>query len=436
MKILLTLFISLYAVFPNQKLDSLLEYLNNEDKFSGSVAILQNEEIIKSAYGRLDASEEKIDIKTKFRIGSVSKVFTAVIIMQLIEEGKIELGTPIKKFFPEFVNAGSISIKMLLNHHSGIFNITSDPNYINFMTKKQDRETLLNRIRIKGVNFNPAAKYEYSNSNYILLSFIIEDVTKKDFASVLKERITDKIGLANTYFGKKIQTDQNEAHSFKISSVGNSKLPETDPSVSLGAGGIVSTPEDLLYFMEALFDEKLISKENLSKMLPEKDSNGYGLGIMMIPYYNELAYGHNGGIDGFVSNLSYFPEKNYGFAICSNGLNWKLNDLMIATYKITNSMSYEFPSFNQFELTEAEKSRYVGTFFSKDLPLEITISATDNGLAAQASGQPSFDLKIESETKFTYSNADLEIVFVDSDKQKWNQFTLIQFGKKYQYKRK
>jgi CubicO group peptidase (beta-lactamase class C family) len=356
-------------------LDNLLKYLNDKDKFSGQIYLhkdSENSDLF--SYGYSTIQKDKIDENTKFRIGSISKVFTAVLIMQEIENGELSLDTPLAKFFPSIVNSEEITIEMLLDHHSGIFNITSDPTYQQWMTQKQSREELIKRIQIKGVRFEPGAKYEYSNSNYIILSYILEDLTNKSYSDLLDENIVNKIELENTYAGEKLDTENNEAESFMISGETLTKLPETDPSVPIGAGVIVSTPKELATFMKALFEGKIISKESLEKMLPE-EGKSYGLGIAEFVYDNKKAYGHNGGIDGFIANVSYFPEDNSCFAICTNSPGYELNDLMIASYRAMNDIPIDFPDYDGYILKEEHKKRYEGVFTSETIPLEITIKA-------------------------------------------------------------
>jgi D-alanyl-D-alanine carboxypeptidase len=433
----LILFFAKIALSYNPKnLGNLLDYLSEKGQFNGQIFLHKNSKK-NDLFSRGFATVDKIEINenTKFRIGSISKIFTAVLIMQEIEKGNLELGTPLSKYFPEIMNAEGISIKMLLNHHSGIFNITSDPTYSQWMTQEQSRENLVNRIKIKGVNFEPGAKYEYSNSNYILLSYIMEDITEMSFAEILKKNIVEKIGLENTYAGNGLKPDNNEAESFIISGETLTKMPETEPSVPIGAGVIVSTPKELVKFMRSLFDGKLISEESLELMLP-KGEDSYELGIAKFYFDDKLAYGHNGGIDGFVANVSYFPEDSSSFAICTNTPSYDLNELMIASYRAMNDIPIDFPDLDQYILSEKEKKRYAGVFTSPNLPFEVTLTATEDGLSAQATGQPSFNLFIESSTVFTYDIVKLKIEFEKSDKEIWDKFTLTQFGQKYEFTRK
>ena len=235
--------------FDKQKMDILFSVIKKKDKGMGSVSIFHNgEEIYRKSYGYADLEKRiKNDSSTKFRIGSISKTFTATIIMKLAESKKLSLSTTLGNFYPQIKNADKITIAHLLQHRSGIANFTNVADYMQWNTEKQTKEQVLNRIASGGVSFEPNEKFEYSNSNYVLLTFIAEDVTKKKFPELLQEIIIGPCGLKNTFVGSQIDTDNNEALSYiKLSEWKQEK--ETDMSIPLGAGAIVSTPFDLNTF--------------------------------------------------------------------------------------------------------------------------------------------------------------------------------------------
>ena len=193
-------------------------------------------------------------------------MFTAVVIFQLIDENKLNLTDKLAIYFPQLPNAGKIAIKEMLYHRIGLHDYTKDTNFPEWMDKPKTHEDILTIIAGKGSDFEPGTKADYCNTNYLLLSYIIEKLDKMPYAQAIEKRITSKIGLKNTYYGKPIDIRRDEATSFKYSDSSWNKEKETDVSIHSGAGSIVSTPGDLTLFILNLFSGKLISYRYLDSM--------------------------------------------------------------------------------------------------------------------------------------------------------------------------
>lgn len=282
--------------FDSAKLDSYFNALETNNKFMGSVAVSKDGEIIYAkSVGFADVeNHKKATENTKYRIGSISKTFTAVLVFKGVEAGRIDLDQHIIEFFPSFPNGDKITIEQLLNHRSGIHNFTSNEDYLTWNTSPKSEVEMLDIIAKKESDFEPGTKAEYSNSNYVLLSYILEKSFKKPYSQILRENITEPLVLKNTSLGGPIDPNENESKSY--SWMGNWKLePETDNSIPLGAGGIVSTPSDLVRFSDALFGGKIIKEENLKQMETLKDN--YGMGLFQYPFDTKFGFGHTGGIE-------------------------------------------------------------------------------------------------------------------------------------------
>lgn len=173
------------------KIDSLLNYLASNNAFMGNVAIRENENIVfEKTYGFADVKNKKIaNSDTRYKIGSVTKTFTSVVILQLVEEKKLTLDTKLSRFFPTIQNSGDITIENLLNHSSGIYSFTNDADYSIYAKSPKTRSELLKKIKAGKPAFEPGEKAEYSNSNFVILGWIIEDVTKKSYAENIDSRI-------------------------------------------------------------------------------------------------------------------------------------------------------------------------------------------------------------------------------------------------------
>lgn len=429
-KFLLTLTFSFLFTFVTfaqnlnkSKLDSLFSILAEKDKSMVSVAISKNGSVLyQKAIGFASISDQgnvPATVDTRYRIGSITKMFTAVMIFQLVEEGKLTLATPLAKYFPSVPNADKITIGNLLNHRSGIHNFTSNPGIMQFMVQPKTQEEMVEFISKSPSDFEPDTKTNYSNSNFVLLGYIVEKITGKKYADNLNQRIVSKLQLKNTYYGTKTDLKKNESYSYKQ----NEKWvqqPETDMSVPAGAGAIVSTPADLNLFITGLFVGKLISTTNLNQMKTIQD--GLGMGMIQIPFSTKKGYGHNGGIDGFVSDLYYFQEDDLAVAICSNGTTYPTNDILLALLSSYYNVPFAIPTFKTISLKSEDLDKYVGIYSSTMMPLKITVSKNGSELNAQATGQGAFPLSATETDTFVFNATGIVMVFNPSK----NEFILKQ----------
>ncbi|PQJ80956.1 peptidase [Polaribacter porphyrae] len=414
--------------FNKQKLDKYFSVLEANNKFMGGVALYKKGKIIYSnQVGFLDVETKKEPNKnTKYRIGSISKMFTAAIIFKAIEQNKISLGSKLSKFFPSIENANLITIEMLLNHRSGIHNFTNNLDYLSYNTKPKSQKEMLSIIASKKNDFSPNSKASYSNSNYVLLSYILERLYKKSYKNILQEQIINPLSLENTYFGSIININNNESNSYRF--LGEwQKQTETDTSIPMGAGGIVSTPKDLITFSNALFNNKIVAKESLKQMMTLKDR--YGMGLFKIPFDNKFSYGHTGGIDGFSSVLGYFVDESSAFSIISNGNNYNNNKIAITLLSALFNKPYKIPDFKTF--TPQSLDSYIGTYKNNQLSLTLNISQKNNSLIAQIKGQPKFSLEAVSKDTFEFKTAGVVLVFNTKNKT----VSLQQNGGSYLFKK-
>lgn len=398
------------------KLDSLFASLAAHHKYMGSIAISQNgTSIYNKAIGKADIETNKdINTESKFRIGSISKTFTATLIFKAIDEKKLTLDQTILKFFPTVKNADKITIANLLNHHSGIFNFTNNPAYLQWNTQPKTREELVSLISERPSNFEPNSKAEYSNSNYVLLSIILEKLYKNPYAAILKEKIINPLKLASTYYGDKINLANNEVNSYSFNGTWNKQI-ETDMSIPLGAGAIVSNPKDLNKFISSLLDGELVSAESLAKMKTITDK--YGMGLTGIPYYDKEGFGHGGAIDGFTSMLYYFPADKLAIAITSNGNTYNNNQILVAGLGAVYNKPFDIPTFKEVTLKAEDLEPYLGIYSAPNFPMEISITKRDNTLITQATGQSAIEMKALSKNTFEFAAAGIILEFNPSLKQ-------------------
>jgi len=399
-------------------LDRLFDSLTVHNKSMASVLLMhKGQKVYERAIGYAvvdSARSVKATPETRYRIGSITKTFTATMIMQLVEEKKLALDTHLDKYFPDIPNAGQITIEMMLRHRSGIHNFTDDEAYWKQQTQPRTRAEMLAVFDKHKPDFIPDAEAKYSNTGYILLGYIIEDVTKKSYEKNLQERILARIGLKNTSFGGKIDPARGDAYSYLFAKRWE-KREETDLSQPAGAGAIVSTPGDVLTFMDALFSGKLVSQQSLIQMTKIVDI--FGIGLAPTPFYQKKGYGHTGGLDGFQTAVAYFPGDSLAGAVFSNGVDYPLNDILIAMLSAYYKVPVVVPDFNAMQVSPQEAEQYLGIYESKQIPLKVTISHKDNKLFFQPTGQPTFLLAPVKKDVFKIDSVGLTMEFRPEQKE-------------------
>lgn len=416
--------------FDKAKLDKFFDTLAEKNKAMGSLTVSKNGTVIYSravGYSQIaDKVKKPATSATRYRVGSISKMFTATLVFQLIDENKLKLTDTLDKFFPQMPNAKRITVGNLLNHRSGLHNFTNDAEYESYMSLAKTQSEMLALIAKSKPDFEPNAKAEYSNSNYVLLGYIVEKVRGKPYQTVLKEKIADKINLKDTYLGGKTDTSANESYSYTYTNDWKAAT-ETDMSIPGGAGAIISTPTDLTNFIEALFGAKLTSEASLSRMKTITD--GYGMGMFEYPVFGKKGFGHTGGIDGFNSMLVYVPEESLAIAYVSNGTVYPVNDILLGALAVYLNQPLTIPTFETITVKAEDLDGYTGVYSSAEVPLKITVTKEKTMLFAQATGQSAFPLDATAPGKFEFAAAGIVMEF-QADK---NQMILKQGGGQFTF---
>jgi D-alanyl-D-alanine carboxypeptidase len=414
------------------KLSQYLDSLESYQRFMGTVLVAsEGKPVYERSVGYADlATGQKSTTQTHYRIGSITKMFTTVLVMQAVESGKLRLDQKLSEFYPQIPNADKITLGMMLQHRSGIFNFTNRLDYDFFRSQPQTESKLLDMIIAGGSVFEPDTKADYSNSNFVLLTFILEKTSGQTYQSLLEKGIFQRLGLSDTYiFGPIDPSKKNEARSYGYA--GEWKVDrEADSSVPLGAGNLTSTTGDLNVFIHALFSGKLISTESLALMKEIKD--GFGRGLFSFPYYQQRSFGHTGGIDGFRSFLAHFPEDQVTISVLSNATNFNSNDLLLALLDSYYGKEWQLPEFKAKPVSVEMMQRYIGTYSSTQIPLVLVFSEKDGNLAVQPSGQPLTVLELTGANRFEFKQAGA--VFTFDPEQ--NQVTLNQAGQTFLFKKK
>lgn len=384
-----------------KKLDSLFDAISINNKMTGSIEIVKDKKIVYQkalGYSKGDGENIPNDFNTIFRIGSTTKMLTAIIVFQLIEEGKLKLDSKLSDYFPKIPNSEKITIATLLSHRSGLYDIVNDADNKDWLKTKQTQKNLLDTIVLGQTHFAPEKAFSYSNSGYLLLTYIIEKVTKKEYSKVLKQRIISKLNLKNTFSIKSNESQKNEALPYKFDKNWSKIADFYFPNV-IGVGDVLSNPKDLNIIIGSLFDGKLISKNNLA-LMQKTGEGGFGMGLMKTPFKKNIGYGHGGDTFGSHSVVTFFPKDNLSLALCINGQVLSRNEIGIAVLKICFNQEYKIPSFKTIELDNATLEKYCGTYSTSQMPLKFNVSTKDNKLLVQATGQDSIELEPIDVNKF------------------------------------
>lgn len=401
------------------KIDNLLNYISQNKQGIGSITIFQNgKEIYQKSFGQDQLQNVKWDKNTGYQIGSISKLITAVMLMQLEEKGKLKLDEKLSKYYPEIPNANKITLENLMNHTSGLGDYAGPW----LFGKTVGDKAILDTIKKHGVEFQPGEKERYSNSGYYLLSRILEKVAKKPYNVLLKENITSKANMKNTF--SVLDDQKNIFKSYENTTGKWTEVEDFDFRNCIGLGDITSTTYDMNLFINALFDYKFVKKETLDKMLP-KSGKPFGLGVMTVPFYNQISYGHGGDTAGTHSLVSYSPTEKYSISTIINGEKLAHREVFLGIINLVYDQEYEYPKFTELKkVSEKELQKYEGTYYSKDLKADFKIFIKDENLFAQLADQPSFPLEYSEGDQFKNDNIGVEIAFSLEKKQ----LNLIQNG--------
>ncbi len=414
-----------------KKIDDFLNYMTDNKQSVGSISIFRNgKEVYQKSFGQNQLSNVKWDSDTRYQVGSVSKLFTAIMLMQQVEKGKLNLNDKLSKYYPDAPNANKITIMTLMNHTSGLRDYAGE-HYQWLFKKPVGDKAILDTIKAQGVEFQPGEKTRYSNSGYYLLSRILEKITKKSYNVLLKENITSKANMRNTF--SVLDNPTNVFKSYENKDGKWVEIEDFDFHNCIGLGDIVSTPNDLNIFINALFSGKFVKKETLDKMLP-KTGKPFGLGIMAVPFYSKISFGHGGDTAGSHTITSYNPKDDYSVSMIINGEEYPHNALGLGISSLIYNTDYAYPKFganaNESVETPDKFQKYIGDYTSPDIPMDLEIFSQDGKLFAQGKGQTSFELEYVNNDEFKFAPAKIQLIF------SLNQLQLLQNGKTYKYTKK
>lgn len=312
---------------PEVLLDTILVDLTKGMTPGIAVLVARNGEILfNKGYG-FASLEHRVPVtsETKFRIGSVSKQFTAAAILRLQEEHKLDVHDPLSKFIPDYPRGKEVTIHHLLTHTSGIHDYIAKPDFLKSVTLGVKPEDWIQSFKNDPYDFDPGTKWAYCSSGYFLLGYIIEKVSGKTYAEYLKDQLFDPLEMRATGVHTPTAIIENEAFGYSYEGNMLQKALNWDMSKGGGAGSLYSTVNDLYLWNERLFAGKVLREDSLKALLtPVRtgsqplDQNGYGYGVGIGKLRGLAVIAAGGGLDGFAGHLARFPTETVTIVALSN----------------------------------------------------------------------------------------------------------------------
>jgi CubicO group peptidase (beta-lactamase class C family) len=421
-----------FAQSDADKINELVTAYARSYKFNGTVLVVNKGQVVFSrGYGFKNAKDTTYnDVNTVFQLGSVTKQFTAAIILLLQEQKKLSVQDKLSKYFPAFPQGDKITIEHLLTHTSGIYNYTNDKTFMNSgATKPATQDKMLALFKDKPLDFEPGSKWSYSNSGYILLGYIIEKVTGKPYEKVVKEKIFKPLNMTHSGFDFTHLNNPNKATGYtsyteKLKLVGG----VVDSSVSYAAGAIYSTVNDMWEWHKGLMKNTIIKAASLEKAYtPYKNNYGYGWGIDSL--WGKRVAAHGGGIFGFNTNFARVPADDVCIVLLCNMNTGALDVINKNILAILYKQPYEVPKERvAITVDTTILGQYVGEYeLSPDF--KIAVRLVNGQLKGQPTGQPEVEMFAESATKFFLKVVDAQVEFIKDTTGKVEKMILFQNGR-------
>jgi CubicO group peptidase (beta-lactamase class C family) len=419
------------------RMEQVIQSFVSDQHFMGSILVARgNESILDKGY-RFANLEWNIPNSptTKFRLGSITKQFTAASILLLEERGKLSVNDPVKKYMSDAPPAwDKITIYNLLTHTSGIPSFTSFPDYASLEPFTTTPEQLVKRFRDKPLDFQPGEKFSYSNSGYVLLGYLLEKISGQSYAKFVQENIFTPLGMKDSGYDSNTAIIPYRAAGYSPGPNGPENAGYVNMTVPLSAGGLYSTTDDLLRWEQGLFGGKLLSPASLQKMTtPFKDD--YACGLMVHTVNGRKVIEHGGGIEGFNTMLAYYPEDKLTVVVLSNMNGPATPDIALKLAALAHGEKVVLLSERkEVKVDPKMLEGYVGNY---ELAPKFILTVTREGdrLMTQATGQPKIPIFAESEREFFAKVVDAQITFVTDAQGRASELILHQGGRDMHAKR-
>jgi len=420
------------------RFDAIVKPYVDSRRFMGVALVARGDDVVFSrGYGSANLEWSVPNTaSTKFRIGSITKQYTAASILLLEERGKLKVDDPVKQYLPDAPAAWDrITIFNLLTHTSGIPNFTSMPSYRPMEPFPATPEKVVATFRDKPLDFAPGEKFSYSNSGYILLGYVLEKVTGASYESFVQQNLFTPAGMKDSGYDSNSAVIAHRAAGYTTAATGFSNAGFVHMTIPFSAGALYSTAEDLLRWEQALFGGKLLTPPSLKKMTTPFKGD-YAFGLVVRTENGRTSISHNGGIEGFNTALAYYPETKTTVVVLGNVNGTAPDEIVAKLGKIAHGEVAQAPAeHTEISVPRATLASYVGTYqLAPTFAIEISLEGDQ--LFEQATNQPKFAIFPESDTRFFLKVVDAQIEFQKDGAGAVTTLVLHQAGRDMPGKRK
>lgn len=419
-----------------QKIEAILDAEYPADEPGVAVIVVDDGEVVYRGARGLADMENGLPLTpdSVFRLGSITKQFTAAAIMLLVEREELSLDDPLTKFIPDYpTNGETVTVEHLLTHTSGIVSYTGIPGYMATEVRKDlTTDELIDVFKGLETEFSPGEEWKYNNSGYVLLGAIIERVSGQSYEEFIEENIFDPLGMDNSYYGSHSRLIPHRARGYAGGPGNWGNAPYLSMTQPHAAGSLLSTVDDLAKWDAALFGGKLLKPSSVEKMatdyrLSDGEPTGYGYGLAIGTLRNSATISHGGGIHGFSTFATRLPGDDLYVAVLANSSGGGTNPTMMGNEIAALAIGRPFPRFSAVELDPAILGSYVGVY-KIDEDTERVVSAEDGRLYTQRTGGNRLEAFPHSETGFFYKGSHTHFELVKNDSGKVTKMLMYQDG--------
>jgi CubicO group peptidase (beta-lactamase class C family) len=423
------------------KFDEYAQAAARAERFSGAILVARDGKVLVSkGYGMADVENDVPNTpETKFRLGSLTKQFTAAAVLLLQERGKLSVQDSVCKYVAPCPEAWQpVTLHHLLSHTAGVPNFTNPaafPDYVRTKREPTTVEALIGRFRDRPLDFKPGENWNYSNSGYVLLGHVVEKVSGKSYESFLRENIFEPLKMTSTGYDHADEVVKRRARGYAAGPDGGVvNASHIDMSIPFAAGGLYSTVGDLYLWDQALYTEKLLKKSSLDAMFTAvRNDYGYGFGVRKL--FNRRVASHGGGIEGFSTTINRFPDDRVTVIVLSNYEAARSGVVARDLAAVAFGEKYELP----VERVVVKVDPKIYDAYAGEYELEptfvFTITREGDRLMMQATGQGKTELFPTSETNFFPKVVRADITFVKDAAGRVTSLILNQNGRKMNAKK-
>lgn len=395
------------------RLASFIQSIAHHSKGIGSISVFEKgQEVYQRDFGQDQLPKEEQQNKL-YQIGSVTKTFTATLILNLIERGELKTSDTLSLFFPNVKNSADITIAHLLNHSSGLGEYIVNSNNETWLTTRQERADIIAFIEESEPLFAAGTLQQYSNAGYYLLKEIIELKYGQPYADVLQEVILSKMKVSDVYSAQQpadlVWKPYEYANGWK-------EIADFDFINVLGAGDLRSTPTTMNVFLNQLLAGDILDEEWVQYMEPLGTEAIFGRGLMKIRGGDSVFIGHCGDTYGTHSVMLHNRELDCSISFSLNGATYSPLVFFDEIVKVLFDDDFQFPEYREpVAYSSADLEQYVGRYSSATFPMQFAFSVRDNTLFAQGTGQPLYALVSYEYGVFEYEIGQMSFRFVPKE---------------------